>query len=433
MSASKKNSAMKVLIFAHTPPPHHGQSYMVQLMLEGFGGDCRKNHDAAAATPYQIECYHVNARVSNRLEDIGDLRIRKFVLMLGYCAQAIWCRYRYGVKNFYFIPAPGKTSALYRDWLVMFICRPFFKRLILHWHAAGLGKWLETVVQIRWRAITYRLLKAADLCVVLSNYNRADAEKILPQRIRVVSNGILDPCPQFARDLLPRRRLRRQLRADLMAGKQPSGQNVSDAARHPEVFNVLYLAHCMKEKGLFDAIAGVRLANEKLAAQGSPIRIRLNAAGNFVSPETKAEFDRLCADPNASKYINYLGFVSGQSKEDALRNADLFCFPTFYQNENQPVNLIEAMAFGLPIVTTRWRSLPEMFPADYPGLVDTHAPEQIAGAMLKLLTSDAGEELRTIFERNFVFESYLSGLAAAFRSVETPVQNAASQPALESR
>ena len=33
---------MKLLVFAHTPPPHHGQSYMVQLMLEGFGGDRRK-------------------------------------------------------------------------------------------------------------------------------------------------------------------------------------------------------------------------------------------------------------------------------------------------------------------------------------------------------------------------------------------------------
>ena len=30
---------MKLLIFAHTPPPHHGQSYMVQLMLAGFGGN----------------------------------------------------------------------------------------------------------------------------------------------------------------------------------------------------------------------------------------------------------------------------------------------------------------------------------------------------------------------------------------------------------
>src|SRR5205823_968373 len=76
---------MKLLVFAHTPPPHHGQSYMVQLMLEGLGGDhrTRKGRAEAAksgAARYGVECYHVNARLSKKLEDIGDLRIGKLVL-----------------------------------------------------------------------------------------------------------------------------------------------------------------------------------------------------------------------------------------------------------------------------------------------------------------------------------------------------------------
>src|SRR6266446_6613955 len=147
---------MKLLVFAHTPPPHHGQSYMVRLMLEGFGGDRRARGAGAPGNPgsFGIECYHVNARLSKKLEDIGDLRIGKFFLLLRYCLEAMWCRVRYGVTNFYYIPAPGKRSALYRDWLVMALCRPFFDRVILHWHAAGLAKWLETVVTIRSRALT---------------------------------------------------------------------------------------------------------------------------------------------------------------------------------------------------------------------------------------------------------------------------------------
>src|SRR6185369_17806399 len=157
---------MKVLVFAHTPPPLHGQSYMVQLMLEGFGGDHRtgrrsgQGESSGSSTPqdFGIECYHVNARLSHNLEDIGDVRLGKFILLLMYCLQAIWCRFRYGVTNFYYVPAPGKRSALYRDWLVMFICRPFFKQVILHWHAAGLAKWLETVAQIRSRSLTYWLV-----------------------------------------------------------------------------------------------------------------------------------------------------------------------------------------------------------------------------------------------------------------------------------
>ncbi len=95
---------MKLLVFAHTPPPHHGQSYMVRLMLDGFGGDHRKSGHAApaAAERHGLTCYHVNARVSKQLEDIGDFRLGKLILLLGYCAQAVWCRFRYGVTTLYY-------------------------------------------------------------------------------------------------------------------------------------------------------------------------------------------------------------------------------------------------------------------------------------------------------------------------------------------
>jgi glycosyltransferase involved in cell wall biosynthesis len=103
-----------------------------------------------------------------------------------------------------------------------------------------------------------------------------------------------------------------------------------------------------------------------------------------------------------------------------LREADLYCFPTRYPAENQPVTLIEAMAFGLPIVTTRWRSIPEMFPPGYPGLVADQSTEPIADALLALMTVEIGEELRGIFLRSFTLERYLTGLAEAFAQVEAP-------------
>lgn len=424
---------MKLLVFAHTPPPHHGQSYMVQLMLAGFGGNRRKNQRvweetrgqslAGTAPPgsaFGIECYHVNARLSKNLEDIGDFRFGKFVLLLGYCLQAIWCRLRYGVRTIYYIPAPGKKSALYRDWMVMFLCRPFFKRVILHWHAAGLAKWLETEVQMRSRSLTYRTMKQVDLSIVLSKYNRADAEKLFSRRVRIVSNGIPDPCPEFLREVLPRRRARFAARKRALAGQAASHDHPADADGDPLLVKVLYLAHCTREKGVFDTLAGVALASRRLAALGSRVTLQLQVTGTFVSPQQKEEFDRLTAQPELAALVHYLGFVTGDQKNRLLREADLFCFPTFYQNENQPVNLIEAMAFGLPILTTRWRSIPELFPAHYPGLVDVQAPQQIADALLTLMTSESGEGFRDIFLRSFTLERHLAGLAEAFAQVEQP-------------
>ncbi len=407
---------MKLLVFAHTPPPHHGQSYMVQLMLEGFGGDRRRL--ARHATSLGIDCYHVNARLSRKLEDIGDLRFSKFMLLLGYCLQAIWCRFRYGVSNFYYIPAPGKRSAVYRDWLVMLLCRPFFKRVILHWHAAGLAKWLELVMTMRWRALTYRLMKQVDLSIVLSKYNRADAEKLFSRQIRVISNGIPDPCPDFAREVLPRRKARFAARRKLLSQQSLDPADMEHTGGDAHLVRVLYLAHCTREKGLFDTVDAVALANQRLHQRQAPVSLRLIVTGGFVKSEDKAEFDRRVAEPRIAEMVEYLGFISGEQKNQWLRQVDLFCFPTYYENENQPVNLIEAMAFGLPILTTRWRSLPELFPVNYPGLVNIRSPEHLAECMLTLMAIETGEGFRDSFLRGFTLERHLAGLAEAFAQVE---------------
>lgn len=412
---------MRLLVFAHTPPPHHGQSYAVHNMLKSFGGDRRKRWQrAAAANGYGIECYHVNARFSESLEDIGKLRIGKMLLLLFYCLQAIWCRLRYGVTNFYYVPAPGKLVALQRDWLVMLICRPFFKNVILHWHAAGLAKWLETAVQIRTRAITYRAFRQPELSIVISNYNVADAEKLLSQRISHVDYGIPDLCPDFETTILPRRQARFIARAKLLAREALSPKEIENAGRDPQVVKVLYLAHYMREKGLFAAAQAVVLANRILKARNTSVQMKLMAAGSFVTDEEKLEFDRLSRDPEFAAAVECLGFISGPKKENALREADLFCFPTRYAAENQPITLIEAMAFGLPIVTTRWRSLPAMFPPGYPGLVTSQSPELIAAALLDLMARETGEGLRPHFLKRFTLECHLSALARAIHSVEQP-------------
>jgi len=401
-------SPVKLLVFAHTPPPHHGQSYMVQLMLEGFGGDAR-HRKPNSPTTLNIECYHVNARFSRSLEDVGEFQGAKILLIFWFCLQAVWLRLRYGVKNFYYVPAPGKRVALYRDWLVMLFCRPFFKRVILHWHAAGMAKWLETATTIGSRTLTYRLFRPVDLSLVLSRYNFADAEKLLSHAIRVVNNGIPDPCPDFEVSLLPRRQRDFAVRKQVFAGEIPAA---------PLTVKILFLAHCTREKGIFAAAESVLRANRELAARRLPMQLKLLTAGNFVSEEEKAEFDRLRENPVFAVTVSHLGFVSGEQKTELLRDAEMFLFPTCYLGENQPVNLIEAMAFGLPIVTTRWRSLPEMLPPDYPGLVSGQNPDEIAATILKVLAEKSGVQVRRHFRERFTLERHLADLAAAIHSVE---------------
>lgn len=412
---------MKLLVFAHTPPPHHGQSYMVQLMLQGMGGDRRKirprelAEQGASGVPHGIECYHVNSRVSKKLEDIGGFRFSKLLLIVGYCLQAIWCRFRYGVENFYYVPAPGKSSALYRDWLVLLLCRPFFKRVILHWHASGLAKWLETTAMMRSRVLTYFAARQVDLSIVLSNYGRADADKLYPLRVAVVGNGIPDPCPDFMPRVLPRRRARLEVRRLLIGGRGVPPELAASAGPEPEVFKVLFLGHCTRDKGLFEAVQGALLARRKLTEQRSPISLRLVVAGQFVHAGEEAEFQQLCQG-EGREGVSYAGFVSGETKRRWLEDADGFCFPSYI--ESFGLVLVEAMAFGLPIVATSCGAMPEVLPPGYSGLVAVRDAGQVADALIQLTTAAPFEDLRSRFETRFTVEKHLANLVEALRLVD---------------
>jgi glycosyltransferase involved in cell wall biosynthesis len=377
---------LKLLVFAHTPPPHHGQSYMVQLLLDGLRNDP------------QFEVYHVNAQLSSDTADIGRMRPGKVITLVRYCLQAVWDRVRHGVTNFYYVPANPNRAPLYRDWLVMLLCRPFFRRRIFHWEAAGLGRWLESETRPWERAASRLLLGRAELSIVLSEFNRTDGTLLQARRIEIIPNGIPDPCPTFKTRLLPERLAR---------------------LPDPKVFQVLYIGLCLREKGLFDAIEAVRLANEQ-CAHGGAVRFKLIVAGSFWRTDERAEFDHLCKTmkfTDGSPQLEYVGFVSGEAKRRLFENCNCLCFPTYYQAESFGLVAVEAMACGLPVITTRWRMIPEMWPPDYPGLVDPRSPEQIAAKLVDALKWDFFAQLRERYLRHFTAEEFWRKMKAALLSL----------------
>ncbi len=417
--------AMKLLVFAHVPPPHHGQSYMVKLMLDGLGGDVRTRPNADLSTPISnIQCYHVNARFSEDMEDIGVFRLGKALLVVRYCLEAIWCRFRHGVRAFYYVPAPGKRAALYRDWTVMIVCRPFFRHFIHHWHSSGLGDWLQSEGTVFERWLTHRLLGHSALGLALAIPNMRDALWFRARRVELVANGIPDPCPDFSTSVSPRRKLRLFIRRNLLAGHPPTAAEGARAGGAPEILHVLYIAHCTREKGVFDTLEGVILANAQLASAHSPLRMHLTIAGAFLVEAEEREFRTRLAQPDCA-CVTYAGFVSGEQKASLLRDSDAFCFPTYYSAEGQPVNLIEAMACGLAIVTSRWRAIPDLLPADYPGFVRPRDPADVAARLIEAATLD-GTVLRPYFERYYTEAQHLERLAAALLAADQPSNSAGS-------
>lgn len=432
---------MKLVVFAHTPPPFHGQSYMIRLMLESLAGRAsaaptstqsgQAPVSSASATRQRIRCYHVNSRLSSGAQDIGRARGLKGIRLLRFCCEAIWHRYVHGAKALYFVPGAAWRASLLRDWLVMALCRPFFKVLIYHWHAGGLGHWLQAEARPWERRICHGLLGRPDLSIVLSEYGRGDALSLQSRRVRVIPNGIPDPAPGFVREILPRRLARARERQRLLAAAS-TGPNPSPGGMAR--FQVLYLGLCGREKGLFDCVEGVIRANQALRDRGAPVRVQLQVAGDFASPRDQAAFAERLGRSDArfqegepgdgrspasgqAPMIRYCGFVHGAAKHQLLSESDCLCYPTCYSAETFGLVLVEAMAYGLSMVATRWRHLPELLPPNYPGLVAPAAPGEITAAILGHIERPYDGTLRDYFLARFTLDRFTTDLEAALREV----------------
>jgi glycosyltransferase involved in cell wall biosynthesis len=394
---------MKLVVFAQTPPPHHGQSYMVELLVRGL-----------QSADYGIEIFHVNAQFATDSKDIGKFRIGKVFRLFGYWAKAVALRFRHGADNLYYVPTPPVKTPLYRDWVLLTLLRLFFRRVIFHWHATGLGEWIEK--QPGWmRRLTQMALGRADLSISLGRFNERDAAIFRPRKSVLVPNGIPDPCPNFPE---AQRAWRARLQERLAVWDTP------DSLRHQGtvIVRVLYLSLCSREKGVFDAIEGVCQANRVCRSDHLPVEFQLTIAGPFVDTPTEEFFNRTLERLGNPTTIRHVGFVDADAKQKLLSETDIFCFPTFYYAESFGLVVLEAMAFGLPIVATKWRSVPDLFPANYPGLVDIQSPDEIAEALFQAGLRDDSDEFRKRFLDNYTLEKFLQNMAAAIHSAEAPAQ-----------
>jgi glycosyltransferase involved in cell wall biosynthesis len=80
--------------------------------------------------------------------------------------------------------------------------------------------------------------------------------------------------------------------------------------------------------------------------------------------------------------------------------------------------LIEAMAYDVAIVTSKWRAIPGMLPSSRVTLVDPKQPDEIARAVSGLCGNQQTRgALRAHFLAHFTRERHLATLKEALRSL----------------
>jgi glycosyltransferase involved in cell wall biosynthesis len=110
---------------------------------------------------------------------------------------------------------------------------------------------------------------------------------------------------------------------------------------------LLFLGRMGERKGTFDLLKAVAQAR----AQGADVQLALGGDGD------RAGVKALAATLGITPQVELLGWVRGEDKQRQLAQASVFVLPSYH--EGLPMGILEAMAAGLPVLSTPVGGIPE--------------------------------------------------------------------------
>ena len=240
--------------------------------------------------------------------------------------------------------------SFYRSVVDMMIGRRLGCRVILHIHGAKFDKFYAHEPLWR-RRLVARSLARADRIVALSSRWRDKLQHMSPNaRVDIVENAV----------------------------EIPSG---TPKRRQDGTCCFLLLARMDEWKGIDDLLD----ACTDLRRQGVAVEVVL-AGPSGTSGNATVLYEKI-RTRNLVGMVRYVGPVHGEAKSNLLAAADAYVQPSHH--EGMPIALLEALAYGLPVVATHVGAVPEVVNDGRHGLlVPPRRPDLLARAMRRLATED---------------------------------------------
>lgn len=187
------------------------------------------------------------------------------------------------------------------------------KKVIIHFHAFS----PETTIKSKYKNVYKYLFNKADTVIVLSNLWKKYVNETfnLGDKIQVVYN----PCTTE------------------VTNKQ-----------YPKKNQILYAGTVNARKGYADMIKAFALIAKKYPTW------QIVFAGNGEIEQGK----RLAKELEIEKQTVFLGWVNGIDKDKAFKEATIFCLPSYA--EGFPMAVLDAWAYGLPVITTPVGGIPDI-------------------------------------------------------------------------
>lgn len=269
-------------------------------------------------------------------------------------------------------PSLDKKAVL-RDILYLILSKILMKKTLVFWH--GWDNKFETVLEEKYSKIFIALFNLADAHIVLSEkFKRKLLEWGINKNIYIETTKVDD-------DLLKDFHLERK--------------------KLDNRINLLFLARIEKEKGIYEAISSYQFLKKKYP------NLEMTIAGDGSILKNVKKY----VDESNIKDVKFLGYVRKEEKINTFRYASIYIFPSY--REGMPTSLLEAMAFGLPIITRPVGGISDIFVDGKMGyLIDSKEPLDFAEKIEILLNDE--DLLNSISEFNYCFarNNYLASIVA---------------------
>jgi glycosyltransferase involved in cell wall biosynthesis len=189
---------------------------------------------------------------------------------------------------------------------------------------------------------------------------------------------------------------------DFTDGFRPEEKLRGMAAGDP--VRVLFLARLEKGKGIFDTLDAVKT----LVERGADIRLDIAGDGSAREGVTR----RLREDKSLSGKARFLGYVRGAEKREVLASSHVYCLPS--ETEGMPVSVLEAMAYGLVVVTRLVGGLKDFFIEESMGRAIPSPDQGSLATVLESLIKDREAMIRmSKFNAAYIKSRYLASHSAS--------------------
>lgn len=158
---------------------------------------------------------------------------------------------------------------------------------------------------------------------------------------------------------------------------------------------LLFLGLVGMRKGVYDLLPAFKEASQ------SSSDLELTIGGNGEVDRAQA----LAGELGVADQVRFAGWVSGDDKVRLLRDADIYVLPSY--NEGLPVSILEAMSWGVPVISTRVGGIPELISHGQDGmLIEAGDRDALAAAILHLAASAPVRHAMGLAARNRVAAGY---------------------------